>query len=81
VTTPEDTPSSDTIPLENLRRLDLKPGETLLLALPATFTMEQVARCREIVTSTLAVWHPGCNVLVIPAEADVSVVPSTEEPQ
>lgn len=62
---------SQTIELESLRRVDIKPGETLVAAVPRGYTEEALHRMHSHLTRGLP--H-GVNVLIVADDVDLSVV-------
>lgn len=74
MTAPEDTPIADTIPLENLRRLDLKPGDRLAVIAPdwitsawdmSEFTRRVRDQLSEFLDVRVAIFPPGTDLAVV----------------
>lgn len=62
---------SQTIELESIRRLDVKPGETLVATLPEGVTRQEWAQVRD----ALAEYVPeGAKLLVVSGVVDLSVL-------
>lgn len=61
---------SRTIELESIRRLDIKPGETLVVRVPTRDT----AAIREARDGLIAALPRGVKVLVIGPDVDLSVL-------
>lgn len=65
------------IEVESIRRLDINPGETLVVGLPERATPEDVAR----VHATLPDYLPdGVDLLVVAANVDLSVIAADQCP-
>jgi hypothetical protein len=61
--------------LQDLRRLDLKPGETLLVQLKDPDASAEHARdLQEDFQLCLNVWHPGTHVLVLALDMEMTVL-------
>lgn len=74
----DDTDAMGKIRLEDVRRLDLHPGDTLVVALPANANPQQAHNASEFLQNRLDAWHPGCHVLVVTKDVDVSVIRQTD---
>ena len=62
---------TQTIEVESIRRLDIKPGETLVVGLPERATREEMEQVR----ATLPNYLPdGVKVLITSANIELSVV-------
>ena len=62
---------TQTIEVESIRRLDIKPGETLVVGLPDGATPEDAARVKDAVEARVP--H-GVNVIVMSAGIDLTAV-------
>lgn len=58
------------IELESIRRLDIKPGETLVATIPPSATMQDLATVKAALESTL----PNVKVLVVTSNVDLQVL-------
>lgn len=63
-----------TIQLKDVARLDLKPGDTLVVTLPADATAQEAAQAKERILATLGGRLASDHLLVIPETAKVSVL-------
>lgn len=68
---------SQTIEVESIRRLDIKPGETLVVGLPKGSTPEMAERARAAVKECIP---PGVAILVLTNDVDLSVIPCRSAP-
>jgi hypothetical protein len=68
---------SGPIQIEDVKRLDVQPGDRLLVKVPATFTAPEVARLAEVLRSELG---DGIKFVIAPAGIDVSVIRPVGEP-
>lgn len=68
---------TQTIELESIRRLDIKPGEILVAGLPDGATAETGARVKAALEAAVP---DGVNVLVKSASIDLSVVACPSSP-
>jgi hypothetical protein len=70
---------SQTIELESIRRLDIKPGEILVATLPRRATQEHASFAHAQLKANLP---DGVEVLVVTADVDLSVLcpPSPASP-
>ena len=62
---------SETIEIESIRRLDVKPGETLCIKLPGRESASELARLRALVQENLP---DGVKLLLLMPDVDVFVV-------
>lgn len=62
---------SQTIELESIRRLDIKPGETLVATLPRDAHPRDIERAAEVLKDRLP---DGVEVLVVSGNVDLSVL-------
>lgn len=65
------------IPLSSLTRLDLRPGDTLVVTAPDDRPMTVHALAAAL-TERMAAWHPGVHVLVVPRGTDAAVLTRAE---
>jgi hypothetical protein len=68
---------SQTIELESIRRVDIKPGETLVATLPGTATRQEVEEVRDSLHRLLP---DGVKVLVVNSNVDLNVIPCPSVP-
>lgn len=66
------------IQLEDVQRLDLRPGDTLLVTVPQHTTSESAHHASQFLQDRLDTWHPGCHVLVVTKDMEVSVIPRAD---
>jgi hypothetical protein len=71
--------TDDTIALKDVARLDLKPGDTLVVTLPANATAQQGHETRERILGLLGGRLAGDHLLVILEHAKLSVLRQTDE--
>jgi hypothetical protein len=64
----------DTVPLKDIARLDLKPGDILVVTLAGNATSQEAAVARERILSILGDQIDEHHLLVIPETAKVSVL-------
>lgn len=62
---------SQTIEVESIRRLDIKPGETLVVTLPAGTPAEDVQRIRDLILDHVP---DGVKLMLVSADVDLSVL-------
>lgn len=65
---------TQTIEVESIRRLDVKPGETLVFTLPARCTMADADRVKRVAADVL----PGVAILVVGEGTQLQVVANTD---
>jgi hypothetical protein len=68
---------TDLLPLSlgDLRRLDLKPGETLLVRLTdPMFTLEDVNRLGYMIGDCFREWYPDSHLLMLLGEMEIEIV-------
>jgi hypothetical protein len=68
---------SQTIELESIRRVDIKPGETLVATLPAGATRQEVEEVRDSLHRLLP---DGVKVLVGNSNVDLNVISCPSAP-
>ena len=67
-----------TISIEDIRRLNLHPGETIVVTMPFD-DPKSILQIQEWFGYQLEVWHPGTHVLVLPSGTKCEVLSPTEE--
>jgi hypothetical protein len=67
---------SQAIEIESIARLDIKPGETLLVKLARPITREEAHQIKDTITKELP---DGVIVLIVSSDFDFSVVSQSEQ--
>lgn len=71
--TPDTPPEDVLIRLADVRRLDLRPGDTLAVVIPAS-SAQALDRVTHMLQHSLGELHPGCHVMVFPEGTDLKVL-------
>lgn len=71
-------PATDTIPLKDVARLDLKPGDTLVVTLREPVTMQMATTVRERILAILGDQIDEHHLLVLSETAELSVLHQDE---
>lgn len=71
--TPDAPPEDVLIRLADVRRLDLRPGDTLAVAVPVS-SAQGLDRATHMLQHRLDELHPGCHVMVFPEGTDLTVL-------
>lgn len=66
---------SETIEVESIRRLDVKPGETLVVTVPDDLTEQEIHDTRDALLKNLP---DGVAAIVMNRDVELSVVSSVE---
>lgn len=68
--------ADERLPLLDVRRLALRPGETLLIRVPeGTMTHERA----QAMSERLGEWFPGSHVLIVEGDTEVSIIQPVRE--
>lgn len=73
-------PAADTIPLKDVARLDLKPGDTLVVTLREPVTTQMATTVRDRILAILGDEIDEHHLLVIPETAKVSILRTDGHP-